>query len=333
MVRVLVSGGAGYVGSHAARALAALGHDVVTLDNLSTGHGWAVKWGPLVVGDVGNTDLVRRVLDDYQPDAVLHFAGSAYVGESMVAPERYFRNNVTAGLAFIETIVADGVRPFVFSSTCATYGVPERLPIIESEPQTPVNPYGESKLMVEKALRWFGEVYGLPWVAVRYFNAAGADPDGELGEVHRPEPHLIPRALAAARGSEPLGIFGTDYDTRDGTAVRDYVHVSDLATAHVLALDRLGRGMESGGVNLGAGVGSTVREVIDAVEEVTGRSVPVSEQPRRAGDPAELVADSSLAARELGWSPRLSALETIVGSAWAWSPADGDAPIHASMTG
>jgi len=319
-VRVLVTGGAGYVGSHAAKALALHGHDVVTLDNLSTGHAWAVKWGPLVPGDIGDRNLVRNVLDNHQPDAVLHFAGSAYVGESMTAPERYFRNNVIGGLSLLESIVSDGVRPFVFSSTCATYGTPDLLPISEETPQIPVNPYGASKVMIEQSLRWYGESHDLPWAALRYFNASGADEDGEIGEVHHPEPHLIPRTIAAANGrSGPLGVFGTDYPTRDGTAIRDYVHVTDLAIAHVVAIDRLREGMTSGGFNLGSGSGFSVLEVIEEVEALSGRTVPFTEEPRRPGDPAELVADASLAAKELGWEPRLASLEPIVASALQWA--------------
>ena len=318
-MRVLVTGGAGYVGSHAAKALALDGHEVITLDNLSTGHAWAVKWGPLVRGDVGDSQLVLQILDEYQPDAVVHFAGSAYVGESMTAPGRYFENNVTNSLRLLEAIVTDGARPFVFSSSCAVYGIPHVLPINEDAPQTPVNPYAESKLMVERALRWYGEIHGLPWAALRYFNAAGADEKGQLGELHAPEPHLIPRVIAAATGrSESVEIFGTDYPTRDGTAIRDYVHVSDLADAHVRTLARLETGMEIGGFNLGTGNGFTVLEVIVAVEAVAGLSVPNIEAPRRPGDPAELVADASRAATVIGWRPQSSSLESIVSSAWEW---------------
>jgi UDP-glucose-4-epimerase GalE len=315
-----VTGGAGYIGSHTAKLLAAAGYEVVVLDNLETGHDWAVKWGPLVKGNTGDPAVVRAVLADHQPDAVIHFAAHAYVGESMQRPEKYFRNNVAGTLSLLEAIHSDGVRPFVFSSTCATYGLPERVPIAETEPQVPVNPYGESKLMVEKSLRWLGEIHRLPWIALRYFNAAGADPDGELGEVHAPETHLIPRVIAAAAGaSGPVGIYGTDYPTPDGTAVRDYIHVTDLAEAHVQALEHLAEGGESSAVNLGTGVGHSVRQVIDAVGDVSGIPVPVTEEPRRPGDPPQLVADPSRAGELLGWKPDHSELKKIVGTAWDWA--------------
>lgn len=317
---VLVTGGAGYIGSHTAKLLASKGHDVVVLDNLDTGHEWAVRWGPLVVGDSGDREVVRAVLAAHQPDAVIHFAAHAYVGESMLSPEKYFRNNLIATLNLLEVLVSDGTRPFVFSSSCATYGLPSQVPITETENQEPVNPYGESKLMVEKALKWYGAIHHLPWAALRYFNAAGADSEGELGEVHDPETHLIPRAIAAATGSAgPLGVFGSDYPTPDGTAIRDYVHVTDLADAHLRALDLLVESGESSALNLGTGLGHSVREVVDAIEDTSGIPVPTVAEARRAGDPPQLVADPSKAREVLGWTPIHSDLGNIVATAWEWA--------------
>ncbi|NNF54541.1 MAG: UDP-glucose 4-epimerase GalE, partial [Acidimicrobiales bacterium] len=255
-MRVLVTGGAGYIGSHTAKCLAQSGHEPIVLDDLSSGHTWAVKWGPLIKGSTGDRELVRTVLAHYQPDAIVHFAANAYVGESMQNPVKYFRNNVGNTMDLLEVILEDGVRPFVFSSTCSIYGIPTLVPISENAPQNPVSPYGESKLMVEQLLRWYGEIHGLPWAALRYFNAAGADPDGELGEVHDPEPHLIPRVLQAALGQLPgVELYGTDYPTPDGTAIRDYIHVTDLAEAHVRALHALSLHPGSMAVNLGTGRG------------------------------------------------------------------------------
>ena len=319
IMRVLVTGGAGYIGSHTAKALAARGHEPVVIDDLSTGHSGFVRWGPLVEADLADRAAVRSTLAAWSPQAVIHFAGSAYVGESMRRPRRYFANNSAATLGLLDLLLADGPRPFVFSSTCATYGIPESVPIGEDAPQRPVNPYGESKLFVEKVLRWYGELEGLPWAALRYFNAAGADQGGEIGEEHDPETHLIPRAMRAALGTAPpLEIYGTDYPTGDGTAVRDYIHVSDLAEAHVAALDLLAR--EGGGhaLNLGTGSGHSVREVVRTIEEVAGRQVPATLAARRAGDPPALVADPGRAAAILGWKPRFSDLETIVATAWKW---------------
>lgn len=315
---VLVTGGAGFVGSHACKALAQAGYLPVVLDNLSEGHRSAVKWGPLVEGDLCDADLVRRTLREHDITAVMHFAAHAYVGESMQAPRKYFHNNVINSLALLDAAVECGVRAFVFSSTCATYGLPQTLPIDEAHPQVPVNPYGESKLFVEKALRWYERAYGLRAVALRYFNAAGADPDGEIGETHRHETHLIPLALRAALGAAPLDVYGTDYATPDGTAIRDYVHVSDLAAAHVLALDYLLAGGASAAFNLGTGQGHSVRQVIDAVSRTTGRKIAVRESARRPGDPPVLIACPERARTMLGWSPRFSDLATIVGSAWNW---------------
>jgi UDP-arabinose 4-epimerase len=320
--RVLVTGGAGYIGSHTCKALAAAGHVPVTFDNLSTGHRDAVRWGPFVEGELADRALVERTLREQRIDAVIHFAASAYVGESMSDPAKYFRNNVVHTLALLEAMHAAGVRHIVFSSTCATYGVPRVVPIPEDHPQQPVNPYGESKLFVERALHWHGVAHGLHWLALRYFNAAGADPDGEIGEVHDPETHLIPLAIQAALGQRgPLQVMGTDYDTPDGTAVRDYIHVTDLADAHVRALAYLLGGGASGALNLGTGRGHSVREVIAAVAREAGRPVPAHDAPRRAGDPPALVAAPGRAAEVLGWHPEYSSLDTIVRTALRWHAA------------
>lgn len=325
-MRVLVTGGAGYVGSHTAKALALADHEPVVFDDLRAGHRENVGWGPLVEGDLGDGDLVRRTLRDQRIEAVMHFAASAYVGESMRDPRAYYRNNVANTLSLLEAMLDEDVPTIVFSSTCATYGIPERVPITESEPQRPVNPYGATKLAVEGALRWFGEAYGLRWMALRYFNAAGADPDGALGEQHEPETHLLPLAILAALGSgPPLMVFGTDYDTPDGTAVRDYTHVGDLADAHLRATSHLTAGGASAALNLGTGRGHSVREVLEAVESVGGRRVPTVPGPRRTGDPPALVADPTAADRTLGWRARFTDLDEIVRTAWEWHARRPDA--------
>ena len=316
---VLVTGGAGYIGSQACKALARTGHLPVTLDNLVHGHRDAVRWGPLVEGDIRDRGLVERVIREHRVDAVVHFAGYAYVGESMRDPGKYLGNNVTGSLALLDAMRACDVRRIVFSSTCATYGIPQSLPIGEDHPQRPINPYGESKRVVERALHWYGAAHGLCSVALRYFNAAGADLDGEIGEDHDPETHLIPLAIGAALGTHPaLQILGTGSPTPDGTAVRDSVHVGDLADAHVRALDYLYAGGESASLNLGAGSGHSVRDVVAEVERVARRAVPRREAPRRAGDPASLIADAGRARDLLGWAPQCSDLETIIDTAWRW---------------
>jgi len=317
-LRVLVAGGAGYIGSHACKALAKAGHVPIVLDDLSTGNEWAVRWGTFVHGNVGDRDLVVYTLRSQKIDALMHFAASAYVGESVEDPGKYFRNNVVHSLALLDAIREAGVRQVVFSSTCATYGDPVELPIDESHPQNPVNPYGESKLFIEKALRWYGRAYGMQWIALRYFNAAGADMDAEIGEMHDPEPHLIPLIMQAARGERAsVSILGSDYGTPDGTAVRDYIHVDDLAQAHILAMHHLSKGGQSGAFNLGTGQGYSVRQVIAAVEKCSGRTVPVVEKDRRPGDPHSLVASAARAAQTFGWRP-VHNLDSIVASAWAW---------------
>src|SRR5262245_24260300 len=316
---VPVTGRAGYVGSQACKARARAGRLPVVLDNLAQGHPGAVRWGPLVEGDIRDRDLVERTLREHRIAAVVHLAAHAYVGESMRAPGKYFDNNVGGSLVLLEAARACDVERIVFSSTCATYGAPESLPIRDDQAQRPINPYGESKLFIERALHWYGAAHGLRSVALRYFNAAGADPDGELGEEHDPETHLVPLAIGAALGRRPpLQIYGTGYPTPDGTAVRDYVHVTDLADAHVRALDYLEAEGASTAFNLGTGRGCSVREVIAAVERVARRELPGRAAAARAGDPAILVAAAGRSRERLGWVPQYSDLDTIVATAWRW---------------
>ncbi len=321
---ILVTGGAGYIGSHACKALARAGHRPVVLDNLSRGHRRAVRWGPLVEADLADRDRVAAALAEHRVSAVMHFAAYAYVGESVADPALYYRNNLGGALSLLDAMRAAGVDKIVFSSTCATYGVPERTPIAETAPQLPVNPYGETKLAIERALRWYGEAYGLRSVSLRYFNAAGADPEGEIGELHTPETHLVPLVLEAALGQRPaIDVFGLDYPTPDGAAIRDYIHVQDLAAAHLRALEHLGAGGASAALNLGTGRGHSVLEVIAAAEAVSGRKIPWRAAPRRAGDPPALVADPSRAAALLGWRAELSDLDTIIATALAWHRSSG----------
>lgn len=321
MTKVLVTGGAGYIGSHTALALLESGFVPIVLDNLSQGHRSPLDalGVEVIEGDICDLPLLDRLFRANAFEAVMHFAAYAYVGESVEAPAKYYRNNVGGTLNLLEAMIAANVLRIVFSSSCATYGIPNRLPIAESTPQHPVNPYGRSKLMVEQILRDFDCAYGLRSIAFRYFNAAGADPVGRLGESHEPETHLIPRALLAAlrhEGSVP--IFGLDHDTADGTGIRDYVHVCDLASAHVAGLTRLIAGCESDVFNLGNGQGFSVLEVLESVRRVTGREVPTMQQPRRAGDPPALFADAQKARTVLGWHPRYAELDTIIGHAWQW---------------
>jgi UDP-arabinose 4-epimerase len=316
---VLVVGGAGYIGSQTAKMLAQMGEEPVVLDNLEFGHRWAVKWGPLEEGDLRDAFFLQSVFTRHKINAVVHFAAYASVGESLGNPRRYFRNNVVNTLNLLDTMLEAGVRDIVFSSSCAIYGQPNAVPIAEDHTQRPVNPYGESKLAVERMLHWYEGAYKIRYASLRYFNAAGADPDGELGETHSPETHLIPLAIQAATGhSSELSIFGTDYPTPDGTAIRDYIHVADLAQAHILALKHLQTGASSIAVNLGTGKGHSVREVVSTVERVTGRRVPVREVSRRAGDPPMLVAETQKAASVLGFRPQFAELSTIVEHAWRW---------------
>jgi UDP-glucose-4-epimerase GalE len=315
---VLVTGGAGYIGSHGAKALDRAGYRVVVFDNLVAGHRTAVKHGELVIGDIGDTAAVRAALKRYEIGAVMHFAAFLDVGESVREPAKYYRNNVVGALSVLEAMAAESVRSFVFSSTCATYGEPIETPIAETHPQKPINSYGETKLAVERALPHFETAYGMRWVALRYFNASGADPEGEIGEDHSPEIHLIPRAIEAATGGRGLQVFGDDYPTPDGTCLRDYIHVTDLADAHVKALQSISGTGRSDAYNLGTGQPHSVRQVIDTVARVTGRDVPWTLAPRRPGDPAVLYAAAHKAQTALGWTPQFGDLETIVRTAWDW---------------
>jgi UDP-glucose 4-epimerase len=316
---VLITGGAGYIGSHAVRELRREGLSCVVLDNLSRGHRELAGDAAVVVGDVGDSALVRRVMVEHRVRAVMHFAAFAYVGESTAEPLTYYANNVAGTVGLLQAMLASDVRHLVFSSTCATYGVPEAIPIDEAHPQRPINPYGASKLMVERILNDADRAHGLRSVIFRYFNAAGADPSGTIGEWHEPETHLIPLALQAAAGRrDAVDVFGTDYPTPDGTCVRDYIHVTDLAQAHVLGLRHLEDGQASDVFNLGNGNGFSVRQVLETVERVTRRPVASRTAARRPGDPPTLVGSAAKAKRVLGWAPRFEALEAIVETAWGW---------------
>jgi UDP-arabinose 4-epimerase len=316
---VLITGGAGYIGSHTAKAVAEAGLVPVVLDNLVQGHKESVRWGPLEEGDILDGPFLRSVFEKYDFEAVVHFAAHTSVGESVKDPGKYFRNNVEGTLALLGAMASAQVGTIVFSSSAAVYGAPENVPISESHPLRPTNPYGESKLSAENALRRFGEDHGMRWAALRYFNAAGADPNGQLGEDHDPETHLIPLAILSALGQrQALDIFGTDYPTPDGTAIRDYVHVQDLADAHVRALRHLSAGGASLALNLGTSTGHSVLEVVRSVERVSGRSVPVRHDTRRAGDPPRLVADARAVTDKLGWKPTYPELDTIVEHALGW---------------
>jgi UDP-arabinose 4-epimerase len=316
---VLITGGAGYIGSHTAKAVAAAGLEPVVVDNLLQGHAQAVKWGPLERGDLLDASFVKGVFERHDVQAVVHFAAHTSVGESVKDPGKYFRNNVSGTLALLDAMVNANVRTLVFSSSAAVYGAPEDVPIPESHALRPTNPYGESKLFAETAIRWFGEAHGIKWAALRYFNASGADPAGEIGENHTPETHLVPLAIFSALGQrQALDIFGTDYGTPDGTAIRDYVHVADLADAHVRALRHLSGGGDNLTLNLGTSRGHSVREVIGAVQRVSGRPVPVRLGARRAGDPPRLVADARAVGEKLGWKPAYPDLDTIIEHALKW---------------
>ncbi|MEW6446151.1 MAG: UDP-glucose 4-epimerase GalE [Pseudomonadota bacterium] len=318
-MNILVVGGAGYIGSHMVKRLTRAGHQVTTLDNLSTGYADAVLHGPLVIGDMADTLLLDRLFNSTRFDAVMHFAAFSLVGESMLDPAKYYRNNVSHTLNLLDAMVRHGVLDFIFSSTAATFGEPVRVPMDESHPQHPINPYGRSKWMVEQLLEDYDRAYGLKSTCLRYFNAAGADPEGELGERHTPETHLIPLVLQAASGRRPsITVFGTDYDTPDGTCIRDYIHVQDLCEAHLASLERMRESGISARYNLGNGQGFSVREVLETARRVTGRAIKVEYGPRRAGDPARLLADASAARTGLGWTPKHDSLEDIIRHAWAW---------------
>ncbi len=328
MKAILVTGGAGYIGSHTCKALAQSGYLPVTLDNLSRGHESAVRWGPLERCDISDSDGVRRIVKRYQPLAVMHFAAYGYVGESISDPALYYRNNVGGSQALLDALRAEGsVRRVVFSSSCATYGATPSQPVDESQAQLPISPYGFSKLAVERMLADYGPAYGFSSVALRYFNAAGADADGEIGEQHEPEPHFIPIALGVAAGQAPvLTLNGDDFDTADGTCVRDFVHVSDLADAHLRALDLLlAREAVCKAYNLGSGAGHSLLQVIDAIHRITGKRLDLHVGPRRYGDPPFAVANPTLAAEELGWRCRQSDIDHIVGTAWRWMQCNGAA--------
>ncbi|MGA8260658.1 MAG: UDP-glucose 4-epimerase GalE [Arenicellales bacterium] len=317
--KILVTGGAGYVGSHTCKALAAQGYDPVVFDSLETGHRGAVKWGCLVRGSLRDKEHLLRTMEHHRVVAVLHFAASAYVAESVSDPAKYYRNNVGGTINLLDAMRESGPGHIVFSSSCATYGVPESTPISEQASQDPVSPYGRSKLMIERILTDYSAAYGIGACSLRYFNAAGADPDGEIGERHDPEPHLIPSVLRVGRGGNgSVKVFGGDYPTRDGTCVRDFVHVADLAEAHCLALQYLIENRGYHAFNLGSGEGYSVMEVIKAAESEIGRPVPFTVEQRRLGDPPVLVADSSRAERELGWVRNYSSLGEILGTAWRW---------------
>lgn len=319
MANVLVAGGAGYIGAHVAKGLARAGHLPVTYDSLINGHREFVKWGPLVRGDVGDRELVGQVINAHAIEAAIYLAGYIEVGESVRDPMKYYENNVARACAFLDTLTSAGVGALVFSSSAAVYGEPEVTPIPENHPTRPVNPYGRTKLMVEDMIGDIAAAGPLRALNLRYFNAAGADRDGEIGEDHRPETHLIPRACLALLGRiPPLEIYGDDFPTPDGTAVRDYVHVEDLATAHAHAVEALLAGDPGGAINIGTGQGHSVMNVVQALEKITGQSVPHTVGPRRGGDPGTLVADPGHTAQRLGWRPRHAGIETIVSSAWAW---------------
>ena len=316
---ILVVGGAGYIGSHANKELNRRGYQTLVYDNLVYGHKESVKWGKLEIGDLAEKEHLEQVFQENLIDAVLHFAAYAYVGESVTEPAKYYNNNVCNTINLLDVMRKYKVNNIIFSSTCATYGIPKKMPITEDMPQNPVNPYGATKKMVERILEDYRKAYGVQYCCLRYFNAAGADPDGEIGESHTPETHLIPLILDAASGKrESISIFGTDYPTEDGTCIRDYIHVTDLADAHIRALEYLKQGGESTCFNLGNGNGDSVRHVIEVVKQVTGKEFKVKEEKRRAGDPPVLIGSAEKAEKVLGWKPKYAEIETIVEHAWKW---------------
>jgi UDP-glucose 4-epimerase len=318
-MNILVTGGAGYIGSHCCKELRRRGYNPIILDNLIYGHRENVKWGEFLKGDIGNEAHLRACFSKYDIQAVMHFAAFAYVGESVGNPRKYYENNLAKTTCLLHAVIENRVKYFIFSSSCATYGDPVKIPMDENHPQNPINPYGKTKYMVEEILKDYHRAYGLRFTSLRYFNAAGADPDGEIGEDHNPETHLIPLVLQAALNSnKPVRVFGTDYPTKDGTCIRDYVHVNDLASAHILALERLENKGDSAFLNLGTGQGYSVMEVIKKAEQVTGKRVAYEKADRRAGDPAVLVASNHKAIQELGWKPQWTTLENIVETAWRW---------------
>lgn len=318
-MNILVTGGAGYIGSHVLKALIKVGHQVITLDNLQKGHREAITGGKFVEGDLADEKLLNRIMQEEAVEGVIHLAADSLVGESMEKPAKYYRNNFANGINLLEAMVNNGVKNIVFSSTAAVYGEPNEIPIKENNKTEPTSTYGESKLFFEKALKRYDEIYGLKYASLRYFNAAGADPEGKIGEAHDPETHLIPIVLETALGiREKIYIFGDDYPTRDGSCIRDYIHVNDLAEAHVLAVEAIAEGRESAIYNLGSGDGYSVKEVIETVKEVTGRDFEVEVSDRRAGDPAVLIASSDKIQQELNWKPEYQELEKIISTAWKW---------------
>lgn len=319
MMNILVTGGAGYIGSHCCKTLKNAGHNPITIDNLIYGHRENVRWGEFFEGDIGNRSVLDAIAATCEIHAVMHFSAFAYVGESVSHPRKYFLNNVAATLTLLNWILDRGIRHFIFSSSCATYGNPQYVPIDENHPQNPINPYGRTKFMVEEILKDYSAAYDFKFISLRYFNAAGADPDGDVGENHRPETHLIPLILDVALGrSKAIQVFGNDYDTADGSCIRDYIHVSDLAQAHLLALERLLAGAESDCINLGTGKGYSVLQTIDIARAVTGKQIPIQIAGRRPGDPPVLVAANRKASEILGWQPVFTDLEDIVRTAWHW---------------
>lgn len=319
MKNILIVGGAGYIGSYMCKYLAKNGYHPIVLDNLVYGHRQAVKWGPFIAGQMADTKLLDQIFKEHSIAAVMHFAAFCYVGESVEDPGKYYQNNVAATITLLEEMLKKNIKNFIFSSSCAVYGEPVEIPITEQHPYNPINPYGRSKLMVEQILQDFRAAYGLEYVALRYFNAAGADPEGEIGEEHNPETHLIPLVLKTALGQrETINIFGDDYATKDGTCIRDYIHIDDLAQAHLLALNRLLNGLPGGQYNLGNGDGYSVKEVIEVARNITSKQIPAKIVERRPGDPAVLIGSSEKAFKELGWKPQFADLNAIVETAWQW---------------
>ena len=319
MKNILVVGGAGYIGSHMCKYLANNGYNPIVLDNLVHGHRQAVKWGAFIEGSIGDSKLIRHAFSEYQIAAVMHFAAFCYVDESVTDPGKYYRNNVANTLNLLEVMVEKNVNNFIFSSSCATYGEPVEIPVTEQHPQNPINPYGRTKLMIEQILEDFKSAYGLEYVSLRYFNAAGADPDGELGEDHNPETSLIPLVLQVALGQkDKINVFGDDYSTQDGTCIRDYIHINDIAQAHFLALERLLNGHSGGKYNLGNGIGYSVREVIEVARNITKNPIQLKIVERRPGDPGILIGSCQKAISDLGWNPRFPDLHTIIETAWKW---------------
>ena len=319
MKNILVIGGAGYIGSHMCKHLAQSGYQPIVLDSLVSGHREAVKWGTFVNGSLDDSVMLKQILEQHSIAAVMHFAAFCYVGESVTNPAIYYQNNVAATISLLQSMIETNVKNFIFSSSSATYGEPIEIPISENHPQDPINPYGRTKLMVEQIINDFSNAYGLSSVALRYFNAAGADPDGELGEDHRPETHLIPLVLQAALGrKQDIKVFGNDYATKDGTCIRDYIHINDLASAHLLALERLLNGHPGENYNLGNGDGYSVLDVIETARKVTGKLIPFEISDPRSGDPAVLIGSSRKAMDELGWKPKYAELDVIIEHAWNW---------------